>query len=139
MGRRQARETAMTILYCHEERGGQLPPVLDEFLDSRANPPEDQAFVRALVNTTIEHQEDIDRQIIQVLKNWEYQRVSLVDKIILRVGACEILYFDDIPFQVAINEAIEIGKKFGGEDSGKFINGILDAIAAAAGKVRTNA
>jgi len=129
----------MTILYCHEERGGQLPSVMDEFLDSRATPVEDQAFVRTLVNTTISHQDDIDRAIIQVLKNWEYQRVSLVDKIILRVGACEILYFDDIPFQVAINEAIEIGKKFGGEDSSKFINGILDAIAAAAGKIKTSA
>lgn len=129
----------MTVLYCHEERGGELPPVLDELLDSRATPSEDHAFVRTLVNTTISHQDDIDRAIIQVLKNWEYQRVSLVDKIILRLGACEILYFEDIPFQVAINEAIEIGKKFGGEDSGKFINGILDAIAAQAGKIKTSA
>lgn len=126
----------MTILYCHEERGGPLTAVADQFLGSRATEAEDQAFVRQLVDRTIAHQDDIDRQIIQVLKNWEYQRVSLVDKIILRIGACEILYFDDIPFQVAINEAIEIGKKYGGEDSGKFINGILDAIAAAAGRIK---
>jgi N utilization substance protein B len=63
-----------------------------------------------------------------VIQNWEYDRISVVDKIILQIGTCELVYFDDIPPQISINEAIEIGKKYGGNDSGRFINGVLDAI-----------
>lgn len=133
MSRRQARETALSILYCYEERGGNIELIMADFLKSPTT-PDDRSFIRTLVQQTIQNQEEIDQAIVKVLKNWEYQRVSLIDKLILRLGACEILYLGKVPFQVAINEAIEIGKKYSSEDSGKFINGILDAIAANAGK-----
>ena len=129
MGRRQAREMALKILYCREEKGGTLEGLMDEIADRKKSTAVDRAFSRKLAEKTIAHLPEIDQAIIKVLKNWEYDRVSLIDKILLRIGTCEIIYFHDIPFQVTINEAIEIGKKYGGEDSGKFINGILDAIA----------
>ena len=129
MGRRQAREMALKILYCQEERGGTPVGIMDEIADRKKMTAADRTFSQKLAEKTIDHLPEIDRAIVKVLKNWEFNRVSLIDKILLRIGTCEIIYFDDIPFQVTINEAIEIGKKYGGEDSSKFINGILDAIA----------
>lgn len=129
MGRRQAREMALKILYCREEKGGTLEGIMEEIADRKKSTAVDRAFSQKLAEKTIAHLPEIDQTIIKVLKNWGYDRVSLIDKILLRIGTCEIIYFHDIPFQVTINEAIEIGKKYGGEDSGKFINGILDAIA----------
>lgn len=120
---------ALKILYCQEEKGGALEGIMDEIADHKKSTAVDRAFSRKLAEKTIAHLPEIDQAIIKVLKNWEYNRISLIDKILLRIGVCEIKYFRDIPFQVTINEAIEIGKKYGGEDSGKFINGILDAIA----------
>jgi len=130
MGRRQAREMALKILYCQEEKGGNLEGIMDEIADRKKSTAIDRAFSKKLAEKTLAHLPEIDQAIIKVLKNWEFARVSLIDKILLRIGTCEIIFFQDIPFQVTINEAIEIGKKYGGEDSGKFINGILDAIAA---------
>lgn len=129
MGRRQGRELALKILYCHAEKGGTLEAIIKEMVDMKKTAAPDRAFSQNLAEKTLAHQPEIDQAIIKVLKNWEYNRLSLIDKILLQIGACEILYFEDIPFQVAINEAIEIGKKYGGDDSGKFINGILDAVA----------
>jgi N utilization substance protein B len=129
MGRRQARELALKILYCHAEKGGTLEAIIKEMVDMKKTAAPDRAFSQKLAEKTLVHRPEIDQAIIKVLKNWEYNRLSLIDKTLLQIGACEILYFEDIPFQVAINEAIEIGKKYGGDDSGKFINGILDAIA----------
>lgn len=131
MGRRQAREMALKILYCQEEKGGAMAEIMDEISDRKKMSAQDRAFSQKLAEQTIAHLPEIDRVIVKVLKNWEYERLSLIDKILLRIGVCEMMYFSDIPFQVTINEAIEVGKKYGGDDSGKFINGILDAIATA--------
>lgn len=128
MGRRLARELALKILYRYEEGDTNLPKVMHDILEAKRYTDEDKNFSKHLVETTITHLSDIDAHIVEVLKNWPFDRISVIDKTILRFGTCELLYFKDIPAQVSINEAIEIGKKYGGGDSSRFINGVLDAV-----------
>ena len=128
MGRRLARELALKVLYRYVEGDDNLPLVLENVLEAKNYQSPDKSFARILVEKTLANLEEIDEKIIKVIQNWEYDRISVVDKIILQMGTCEIVYFDDIPPQISINEAIEIGKKYGGNDSGRFINGVLDAI-----------
>lgn len=128
MGRRLARELALKVLYRFEEGDTDLPSAIHSVLETKKYQTQDKDFSKMLVEKTTGNLEEIDEKIIKVIKNWEYDRISVVDKTILRMGTCEIVYFDDIPPQISINEAIEIGKKYGGNDSGRFINGVLDAI-----------
>jgi N utilization substance protein B len=128
MGRRFARELALKVLYRYEEGDADLSGAMSSVIDAKLYERKDKDFSKALVERTVEKMGVIDKEIIKVLENWEYDRVSVIDKIILRIGTCELLFFDDIPSQISINEAIEIGKKYGGNESGRFINGVLDAI-----------
>jgi N utilization substance protein B len=132
MSRRRARELALRILYWHEQGNGKIEDIMDQVLSGRKYSADNKTFTSTLVKTTIDNLATIDRAIVKVLKNWKFDRVSLIDKLILRIGVCEIQYIPDIPHEVAINEAIEISKRYGDEDSPKFVNGILDAIASAA-------
>lgn len=131
MSRRRARELALRILYWHEQGNGKIEDIMDQVLSSRKYSADNKTFTTTLIKTTNDNLASIDRAIIKVLKNWRLDRVSLIDKLILRIGVCEIQYLPEIPYEVAINEAIEISKKYGDEDSPKFVNGILDAIASA--------
>jgi N utilization substance protein B len=128
MGRRLARELALKVLYRYEEGDSDLPGAMKSVLDAKVYEKNDKDFSKMLIEQTVHNMEQIDKEIVEVLQNWEYDRISVVDKTILRMGTCELLYFDDIPSQISINEAIEIGKKYGGNESGRFINGVLDAI-----------
>lgn len=128
MGRRLARELALKIFYRYEEGDTNLPGVMTAILGGKKYAEEDRTFCRELVKRTVEYLDEIDKNITAVLQNWEYDRIAVIDRIILRLGTCEVLYFEDIPVQVSINEAIELGKKYGGGDSGRFINGVIDAI-----------
>ena len=85
-------------------------------------------FAEPLIRGTIEHRNAIDEQIKKNAKNWDLHRIAAVDRNILRLAIYEMLYRDDIPPIVSINEAVDIAKKFSTEDSGKFVNGILDKI-----------
>ncbi|MDH4210291.1 MAG: transcription antitermination factor NusB [candidate division WOR-3 bacterium] len=128
MGRRLARELALRVLYRYEEGDTDLQGAMKSVLDVKIYEKNDKDFSKALIERTVKNIEQIDKEIIRVLQNWEYDRISVVDKTILRMGTCELIYFDDIPSQISINEAIEIGKKYGGNESGRFINGVLDAV-----------
>ena len=128
MSRRLARELAMKVLYRYEEGEQDTERVLVEVLSAKHYQENDKEFCQQLVQVTVEHVDSIDEHIKHVIKNWPYDRISVIDKTILRIGTCELLFFDDIPAQVSINEAIEIGKRYGGADSGRFINGVLDAV-----------
>jgi len=86
------------------------------------------SYVKQLSSIYHDHKDDFDKIIIDRLENWELRRVAVIDKVILRMALAEILYFERIPPEVSINEAIELAKKYSTEKSGKFINGILDAI-----------
>jgi N utilization substance protein B len=85
-------------------------------------------FAIDLINVIDEHREEIDTVVPKYLKNWKFDRILSIDRCILRMGAGEFLFKEDIPYKVTINEAIELAKKFGDEKSGGFVNGVLDNI-----------
>ena len=128
MGRRLARELAMKILYRCSEGDTDLPVVISSVLEGKKYTTKDKAFCQTLVDATLNNLPEIDREIVKVLENWSFIRIPIIDKTILRLGTCEVLFLEEIPPQVSINEAIEIGKKYGDKDSGRFLNGVLDAV-----------
>lgn len=123
-----ARELAMKILYRCADGDTDLPGVISSVLEGKKYTTKDKAFCQTLVDTTLNNLAEIDREIVKVLENWSFIRIPIIDKTILRLGTCEVLFLEEIPPQVSINEAIEIGKKYGDKDSGRFINGVLDAV-----------
>jgi N utilization substance protein B len=127
--RRDARELALQALYQRDVTGS------DEALFwSHAEGRDDvKAFARELVDGVREHQEQIDALITERAQHWRLPRLSRVDLNLLRLGTFELLARPEIPASVTINEAIEIARRFGSEDSAAFVNGVLDAIAEAVG------
>jgi N utilization substance protein B len=99
----------------------ELPPVT-------AHEASVRLFADPLIRGTIQHRADIDAQIIKYAKNWDLHRMAVVDRNIIRLAVYEMIHRDDIPPVVSINEAVDIAKKFSTEDSGKFVNGVLDKI-----------
>jgi transcription antitermination protein NusB len=89
---------------------------------------DDHDYVESTVRGVIDHSKDIDEKLTQFAPDWPIENMTLVDRNILRIGVYELVYNQNIPSKVAINEAIEIAKSFGGETSGKFVNGVLGAI-----------
>jgi len=89
---------------------------------------DDHGFVKSIINGVIKNEAEIDRYIIKYATEWPLDQITIVDRNILRIGVYELVFDKDIPAKVAINEAIEIAKAFGGESSGKFVNGVLGAI-----------
>ena len=96
--------------------------------------PSAQAFARELVAAAAAHAVEIDELITASSKNWRIERMSRVDRNILRLGACELIAFRDVPVKVVINEAVELAKRFGTAESSAFVNGVLDRIATAVGR-----
>jgi len=127
--RRQAREAAVQILYFrdinpHEE----LDDSLSRFWEGQNYDAETQKFAEVLARGTLENRPAIDEQIKKVTENWDLDRIAAVDRNVLRLAIYEMIFRDDVPPVVSINEAIEIAKKFSTKESGKFVNGILDRI-----------
>ena len=89
---------------------------------------DDEGFTKDLVFNVLENKSKIDSHISKFAPDWPIEQITLVDRNILRIGVYELMISKDIPSKVAINEAIEIAKKFGGESSGRFVNGVLGAI-----------
>lgn len=96
--------------------------------------PTAQAFARELVAAASQHAAQVDALIGAASKNWRIDRMSRVDRNILRLGACELVAFRDVPVKVVINEAVELAKRFGTAESSAFVNGVLDRIATAVGR-----
>lgn len=96
--------------------------------------PQAQVFARELVAAASEQTAQIDALIASASKNWRIDRMSRVDRNILRLGTCELIAFPDVPVKVVINEAVELAKRFGTAESSAFVNGVLDRIAGAAGR-----
>jgi N utilization substance protein B len=95
---------------------------------------EAEVFARSLVAAASEHATAIDELVASSSKNWRLDRMSRVDRNILRLGACELIAFADVPVKVVINEAVELAKRFGTAESPAFVNGVLDRMAAASGR-----
>ena len=127
--RHKAREFTLQILFQLDFIDTSVEKVQRLFWQDINTPPEVHAFSDRLVRGVREHRERIDRLLAQYSENWTLERMTGVDRNILRMAVYEILFCDEIPKNVTINEAVEIGKRFGSEDSGAFINGIIDKIA----------
>ncbi len=125
--RRIAREKTLQILYAVELNPDSYNELITNFYDDLQGENEKE-FSRSLIRKVIRNQEELDRFIESKASNWEFSRIALIDRLLLRMGIAEILFFPDIPPKVSINEVIEISKEFSTSKSSKFINGILDAI-----------
>lgn len=126
--RRQIRELVMQALYALEISKDAPQHVVDTILSELKENGADFDFAQSMFIKTIAHQSEIDKRLKSKSEHWDFHRIALIDKILLRMSLCEILYFPDIPPKVSINEAIEIAKDYSTESSGTFINGIMDAV-----------
>ena len=127
--RSRARRQALHILYQREVTGQPASRILAEktyIVDEDGEPGE---FCGVLAVGTEGHMDEIDRLVSDVSENWAVSRMPLVDRNILRMAVFELVYLDEVPASVTINEAVELAKTFGGEDSSKFVNGVLGRIA----------
>ncbi|MCL4136430.1 UNVERIFIED_CONTAM: hypothetical protein GTU68_041182, partial [Idotea baltica] len=131
--RTRARELALQFLY---QADLVKKPITesDDFLREEERDPETRRFAQRLIEGTIEGRDSIDKVIQDVAQNWNISRMAVVDRNVLRLATYELLNCEDIPPKVAINEAIEIGKRYSTQNSGAFINGILDRIMNRHGK-----
>ena len=127
-GRRKAREIALQVLYGLNFVDIDVQKALDLFWGNFVAPKTVKEFAAFLVQGTCEHKEELDKLIAGCSDNWSLGRMSKVDINILRLAVFEFLYCEDIPPKVTLNEAVDLGKTFGSENSGSFINGILDAL-----------
>jgi len=126
--RRVGREYALRVLYAYEMTKAPVEGIFDDRLMGRLSAKKTREFSFQLVSLYIKNVQEFDEMIRERAQNWEFSRIATIDKIILRIGICELVYFEDIPPKVTINEAIEIVKKYSTDKSGKFVNGILDAV-----------
>lgn len=126
--RRLVREKTLQALYAYELSHDTAKNIFSHTIDRFRDDPDSYEFARTLFLRCIEAQGEIDHLIKQHIANWEFDRVALLDKLLLRMTITELLFFEDIPPKVSINEAIEIAKRYSTEQSGRFVNGILDAL-----------
>lgn len=127
--RTKAREIALKVLYQIDIIRTDTQEAIDNFFNNNEEFLEDvKEFAKNLIFGTINNLDNIDKKIKTFATNWELNRMAVVDRNILRIACYELMYLEDIPSKVTINEAVELAKKYGGIDSGKFTNGILDKI-----------
>lgn len=124
MKRRTAREKAIQTLYQVDIAKSEWHEALGNVLDEMGS----DVFLEATLAGIHEHLEQIDQTLRLSLKKWKLERLPHVDRAILRLGVYELLYREDVPNQVVINEAVELGKSFGTDESSKFINGVLSNV-----------
>lgn len=128
--RRKAREVALQVLFQIDVSHVDAHEAIELFWDHFDAPESAREFSTQLIEGTIDHLQVIDDRIKSCSENWSLDRMSRVDRNILRLAVYELTYCKDIPPKVALNEAIDLGKEYGSENSGSFINGILDALYA---------
>lgn len=126
--RRRSREFALQVLYQLDIAKQDAIKTLAQFQNHFSRGGERDDFMERLVLGVLEHLRKIDCLIEKYSENWRLDRMTIIDRAILRIAIYELLYCEEIPPKVTLNEAIELGKRFGSEDSGSFINGILDRI-----------
>lgn len=132
--RTKARKRALDILFSADVRGDEPATALAAEAKRAANEPARQAswlYAREIVDGVIDNQDAIDEQITTFAKDWTLARMPAVDRAVLRIGVWEILYNDEVPTAVAIDEAVELVKEFSTDESGSFVHGVLARIARA--------
>ena len=126
--RRKAREAAIQYHFWRDLHHGEAPERIDDFWEFCPATPGVREFAQPLIEGMVTHLPEIDERIMRYCENYEFHRISPVDRNVLRLAIYEMLYRDDIPPVVSIDEAIELAKTFGGGESGRFVNGILDRV-----------
>ena len=130
--RSKARKRALDILFQADVRGADLATILAAEAQRAASEPSREAswlYAREIVDGVIDNREAIDEQITTFAKDWTLARMPAVDRAVLRIGVWELLYNDEVPDGVAIDEAVELAKEFSTDDSGSFIHGVLGRVA----------
>lgn len=130
--RSKARKRALDILFQADVRGDTVSSTLAVEANRAASEPAREAswlYAREIVDGVIDHQDDIDEQIATHSRDWKIERMPAVDRALLRMGVWEILYNDEVPTAVAIDEAVELAKEFSTDDSGAFVHGVLARVA----------
>lgn len=123
--RRKARLVAFKALYAIDVGGQAAEEALESAMEEAQLTQDNQAFARILVSGTMERLSDIDARLEEIARDYSLDRMAAIDRTLLRLGAYEILYYEDTPTAVAINEVVSVAKKYSTAESGKFINGIL--------------
>ena len=126
--RRSAREEALKILYGLELTGDEPDLPLDRLGEESEVSRQVRAYTDRLVRTCWRERMALDALIARVSEHWALRRMNFIDRNVLRMAACELVFFDDIPPKVAINEAVEMGKVYGSESTPKFVNGVLGSV-----------
>ena len=128
--RSRARGWALQILYAWEMRGREreIRDVLADFMADRRIGEASREYLFRLLHAVEEHIADIDSALHDAITNWRMERLSVIDRNVLRIGAAELLYLDDVPSAVSIQEAIVLAEKYGTDESPRFVNGVLDAL-----------
>ena len=132
--RRKARAIALQALYEIDTTGHEAEMVIDRLLAESGLDEENNAFIRELVTRVGQNKEEIDRNIKTFAPVWPIEQMPVIDRNILRVAIFEILFDNRVSVKVAINEAVELAKKFGGDNSPKFVNGVLGSVSALANR-----
>ena len=132
--RRQARGIALQVLYEIDSAGHDTETVLTYFEDDENISEENKAFIRELVTRVIQNKEQIDQNIQRFAPAWPVEQIPVVDRNILRLAISEILFDNKVSVKVAINEAVELAKKFGSNNSPKFVNGVLGSVSTFANR-----
>ncbi len=126
--RRIIREKVLQVLYAYEMNPEGLDATI-QYISGEIETEDGKEFALDLIRKIVRYKAELDQLITENLTNWALDRVALIDKILIRMGICELLHFSEIPVKVSLNEAVEIAKVYGTKDSAKFINGVLDSIA----------
>ena len=138
--KRQARIITLQVIYAHELNGSDLDDTCAFMLDEgKPHMVNVVIYGKQLSKLIFQHAIKVDELIKNRSKNWDFDRITLIDKLILRMALVEMIYVDEVPPKVSIAEGVEIAKKFSTEDSSSFINGILDAVYNEIVKKKENA
>lgn len=129
MNRNEARELTMQLLFQMEAQNEYNVEIKEKFLQDKGDLRIQKHYIDQVLETIFEHKDEIDHTLEESSVNWKINRMSKVDLAISRLALAELLYMEDIPTSVSINEAVILAKKFGTEESSKFINGILGKVA----------
>ena len=127
--KRKARIAALQVIYAQEFQGSDMATTFEHMLDPTDKPEKDViVYSRHLCSLTIQHLDETDTLIKKHSKNWDFERITIMDRLILRMSLAEMLFEDEVPPKVSITEGVEIAKQFSTSDSSSFINGIMDAV-----------
>ena len=126
--RRVVREKVLQALYAFELSHEPIEMIIETIVGDLKTHPEAFTFAKSLILKVIEQGEVLDKMISQRAEHWDFNRIAIIDRIVIRMGICELLFYDDIPPKVSINEDIEIVRAYSTDKSDKFVNGVLDSV-----------